>query len=427
MLAEGVGRRLENFFWRIWGNRRLLETLTGTLVAAIFSKISEGGYIRTTPTQSPRSSRSLGTFNKPQQPERGYAQPQPELPLSVPWTRETRHDDGVGDDDETETESSSSSRRKLPPRPPPILKKSRQASPPRKIQGQGSAVQPGSSLAGDPYMNTTSSHNAPTRKGEVQAKPSDRLSKTARFRTDALSSTIPSTLTIEEDGESGKPLDALSMGKQKASRRKTAVLASTGSSKRRPAMRQRSSQSSSSSASVTLPSRSETEPAGRDRTRAGSLAADIQTPEGFNESPVLAKRALGGEAEAVEKERTTEQTDFNHSPNRKTLADKGHPARSGTRTLPSNRSLSTILQKSTAAAATSASYQATGIMDAGQGSAGAESRSFDAEATGESNLRPLAGISRPVPGSSGNVQALPKTKSQLTLLLERNRRTGNDR
>ena len=58
LLADDVGRRLENFFWRIWGNRRIRDRLRGSQVARQFSAISEGAFIRTTPTQSPRSSRS---------------------------------------------------------------------------------------------------------------------------------------------------------------------------------------------------------------------------------------------------------------------------------------------------------------------------------------------------------------------------------
>ncbi|KAL8971857.1 MAG: hypothetical protein Q9197_003063 [Variospora fuerteventurae] len=116
------GRRLENFFWRIWSSRRLLDDMSGTLVAANFSRISEGGYIRTTPTQSPRSSRNLGTNYGPQRRDDSF---QPQLPSPLSQNEDSHSGDKGGDAEETETETSSSNKKKLPPRPPPILKKLR--------------------------------------------------------------------------------------------------------------------------------------------------------------------------------------------------------------------------------------------------------------------------------------------------------------
>ncbi|KAI9695853.1 MAG: hypothetical protein M1836_005970 [Candelina mexicana] len=61
VIAGDVGLRLENLFWRILSKESIYSNITGPTVASLFQHISEGSnFIRTTPTQSPRSSRSLG-------------------------------------------------------------------------------------------------------------------------------------------------------------------------------------------------------------------------------------------------------------------------------------------------------------------------------------------------------------------------------
>ena len=62
VLAENVGRRQENFFWRIWSSERIRQRLSGTQVNRLFDVINEGGYIRTTPKASPRSSKNLSAY-----------------------------------------------------------------------------------------------------------------------------------------------------------------------------------------------------------------------------------------------------------------------------------------------------------------------------------------------------------------------------
>ncbi|KAI9790051.1 MAG: hypothetical protein M1835_001230 [Candelina submexicana] len=61
VIAGDVGLRLENLFWRILSKESIYSNITGPTVASLFQHISEGSnFIRTTPTQSPRTSRSLG-------------------------------------------------------------------------------------------------------------------------------------------------------------------------------------------------------------------------------------------------------------------------------------------------------------------------------------------------------------------------------
>lgn len=417
MLAEDVGRRLENFFWRIWSSRRLLENINGFLVAAIFGKILEGGYIRTTPTQSPRASRSLGIvegLNAPLQT------PFHSFPSKI---GESRNDEDDGDPDETETESPPSSKKRLPPRPAPIPKKSKQASPPRRDQDVSLAFQPGGSLTIGSYKTTLSDRNAYPQAGQMQAKPLERSIKTARFDADEVSPTALVPPTRQEYELDEEQTDAHSKGKQKPGRRKVAVVANTGSSKRRPIIRQKSSQSSSSSASMTVPSHMEPEPPSSERIAEGSSAADTERKGRANQS-VSARRSLGSEDKAVEKQGNPPPVGSIHGGGRERLATFGPQSISRTRPLPSHTAFTSILKKPVAAAAASASYQAMGIMDVDQGSAGGQSRSFDAEAIADSDLPSLPGVSHPVPGSTGTVQALPRTKSQLTLLLQRDQKSS---
>ncbi len=48
------GTRLENFFWRIWSNKSIVNSIRGNTLARLFMTISEGGNrVRTTPVPTP--------------------------------------------------------------------------------------------------------------------------------------------------------------------------------------------------------------------------------------------------------------------------------------------------------------------------------------------------------------------------------------
>ncbi|KAL9006028.1 MAG: hypothetical protein Q9188_001206 [Gyalolechia gomerana] len=413
VLAEDVGRRLENFFWRIWGNDRLLENITGTLVAAIFSRISEGGYIRTTPTQSPRSSRSLGTFDRPRQPEELYVSSHPSSHPSSVGIQRTCNDDDPGDAEETETESPSLSRKKLPPRPPPILKKSKQASPP----GIGHLS------ASNPRTATTPHYGVLTRGSEVQAKSSDRSSKTTRFKTDDISSSIPPHSMSTEEDICEESTDSRSKSKQRPARRKVAVVASTVASKRRPAIRSRPSQSSSTSASVAAPFSSRSEQAVGVRTEERS-SAGYRTESGESvAAPVPPRHTSDDEQKKLSKDHElTEQHDPDHGAEQYRPTAAGSRSQPGTRTMPRLTSFTSFVRKSTAAAAASASYQASGTMDLGQQSASGENPDLDKESADDCSLPRLPGNPSPLLETTGT---MPKTRSQLTLLLQRDQKPGS--
>ncbi|KAL8695540.1 MAG: hypothetical protein Q9224_003373 [Gallowayella concinna] len=421
IFADDVGRRLENFFWRIWGNDRLLYNITGTLVAAIFSKISEGGYIRTTPTQSPRSSRSLGTFPRPQEAERPIISSNFTPNLSRSNIPSLPSDDDAGDAEETETESTVSSKKKLPPRPPPILKKPKSISPREGAQSLdlvmqhdrpsgavkvmeksspggsslGSAANPGSFLCDDDF------------------RPPGRSGKTARFSTDEVSPSnlLASTATADMDyiaaGSQGK-------AKSQPSRRKATVVASTAASKRRPILRQRSSQSSPSNASVTTPSQSV---GGQTQ---GRFARTNLSPGAGSYPPPVSKQQVQHRPERSLDPKVAPEVASSDPAKHNTVSEADLKLKPGSRKIPGHTSLTSLpsILKKSSAAAVPASYQATGMMNLGQQAQGGASSGKSTELSSPHTLDEDSRL--------GEAQPLPRTKSQLTMLLQRDRRSSRD-
>lgn len=402
-------------------------------MAAIFGKISEGGYIRTTPTQSPRSSRSLGAVPEPRQLEERSATPRLPLPSFRSQCGDLLDDSQAANAEETETEELSSSRKRLPPRPPPILKKIKQASPPLMGKDWPLASLPDSPPAIGSYSSSSSSNVALADAHAAAAKSAQRSTKTARFDRDevGLTEALPPKKRVEEMGKVPAELHSAA-GKQKSGRKKMGVVASTGSSKRRPVMRQRSSQSSPSSASINLPSRLGLESLSTERRAEASLPANIKGKGRADQSPIFSQRTSGDEGGFIEKGSNLERTGSSHTADKVELAPPGFPSVVSTRPVPSRTTFNSILKKPSTAAAASASYQATGIMDFGQGSSsnGRSLTTSSPDATIEDDPPLLSGVSRPVTESTGKAQALPSTTSQLTILLQRARGNGkssNDR
>ncbi|KAL9601214.1 MAG: hypothetical protein Q9179_002943 [Wetmoreana sp. 5 TL-2023] len=421
------GRRLENFFWRIWCSDRLLQNMSGILVAAIFSKISEGGYIRTTPTQSPRSSRSLGTFHRPQQPEGQHTPPPSGKQKSAPSSQGSPGHDNADDAEETETESSSSSRKKLPPRPPPILKKTKPAPPQGIPQRTDVAVPHGqrsftknaveSSSVSESFPSTAANLHSSRHEGESHRKSLERSDKVTRF------SPSRSQTVIGEGDVSDAPTNLHAKGKQKAGRRKVAMIASTSASRRRPVVRQRSSQSSSNSAPITSSSQAESEAIGGDRGQDRDAAVDVTRTAKSSIASMLRQQSprhdgrVEVQEETIEK-RVPQQPASNDKPGAPRLEYKpGSPA------IPSQTSLTSlpsILKKPSAIAATSASYQASGTMNLGQPSA------YSKDHSAESNIAPTLGSHlQPRSKEMGSIQDLPRSQSQLSLLLQKDRKSSH--
>ncbi|KAL8901718.1 MAG: hypothetical protein Q9192_000405 [Flavoplaca navasiana] len=412
VFAEDVGRRLENLFWRIWSSHRLQRNITGTLVAAIFSKISEGGYIRTTPTQSPRSSRTFGTLPGARQFERSkdLSKPVPSMP-SGSESRLLKDDDAGDDAEETETESKMAGRKKIPPRPPPILKKPKSISPLDPLPVPEPVEQTRQGLAAGDVSGSDLRDSA---RPQSQARSLERLGKTARFSTHEVKSShylpVPSEVDMNTNDEAAEP-----QGKIKSSfnRRKAAVVASTGASKRRPVMRQRSSQTTSNNPLVPTSSQTEADP-----VSIGAITINTPVKDGSSYPPQSRHQTASCTERPREQRGPATEVTSSSSVSRHDRATHLESTKEpGGRTTPSHTSFTSppSILKGSVAAAAPASYQATGTMDMGQRVGLGTDRGSVECATARNHSSPN------IQTSEDSTQALTRTKSQLTMLLQKDR------
>ncbi|KAL8970502.1 MAG: hypothetical protein Q9183_001489 [Haloplaca sp. 2 TL-2023] len=417
VLADDVGRRLEHFFWRLWSSDRLLATVSGNLVAAIFSKISEGGYIRTTPTQSPRSSRSLGVAHPIPETHRHHGPRQGNSPhAAVDMVNKFGNDYDEDEAEQTETEPLSVDRKRLPPRPPPILKKASSTSPSESVKNthgptqpvQGSAVTTGREPSSANHLASTANPRLPT----AVANALPRVEKTTRFQTD--DAIIEDSSRTPKAGSFGDQFKSVpDKGKLNTGRRKPTTSGSTGAARKRPSMRQRSSHSSSSSA--TLKASFPPDEGIRARTRVESKS---------NLSSML-KQQISDLENAAGKDTGSRKPAGPMSAGYDPLSKPGGPARSGSKAVPTKPSLTSLpalLKKSSAATAASVSYQASGTMETSQ--------RVQHDSEGDSD-RGLAKNGKPpssrVPPLSeqeaeGSAQPLARSRSQMAMLLQRGNR-----
>ncbi|MCJ1247571.1 hypothetical protein MMC30_004785 [Trapelia coarctata] len=277
LLANDVGRRLENFFWRIWSNGQIRDTIRGNSVAALFLAISDGdAIIRTTPTSSPRSSRIQfgprpGEYQTTSIP--GGQTDFPTLNLAPRTKNEERNGD-----EETKTVKQSSfttdvphpptieeekGRRRGSSRPPPILKKpraesSKQESKIARILSPNSKTPRHTSGEDRPSPRAPSaiSFDLGDRRGRGSDTALARRSKSSVYdvasRSAAISSQTASPLSRGTPPEPSKA----STSSGKGSKKKAGFVANSATSKRRPAVVRRKSSQSSSSNTVTQSSSS---------------------------------------------------------------------------------------------------------------------------------------------------------------------------
>ena len=285
LLAENIGYRLENFFWRLWSSERVRQRLGGQKIAIQFSIINEGGFIRTTPTNSPRSSKSLTTYYR----EAGLRTPPTTPPLNNSTRRQSttssgsarspnQHEvsggperaDPVADSSQdasssSEVESTSTSRtptptspfpprgstvvppkenRRAPPskigRPPPILKKEGSSGSSRSSRSVTTTARPGESGSG----NLTQSEDAVSSVDDPlvikrRNAGASRRQNTTRFNEEVAVS-IPKFSPAERRGSGERLTKSSGENSQKGARKNPTVVASSGSSKRPVVMRQKS-------------------------------------------------------------------------------------------------------------------------------------------------------------------------------------------
>lgn len=465
VLADDVGWRLENFFWRIWGNKRIRDRITGSQIALLFSNISEGGFLRTTPTQSPRTSRSLGVYESHRRSEKIPDSSPPKTPdalarsqnLSRVEQDENRMvvcvSDGVAEP-MLGSRSISTEQTKEVTLPPSILKKPKIGSSSQVTKTARILSQKAQSTHGDGTSSrdgesvSAKEKPEPDKTGWNNGKYSDRdqdlsLSEASRSSTtnDAMSSTtnvqFSNAITTDEQGTRSQEDE-----RQKSTRRRTIIHAKTAATKRRPAISQRkSSQSSSSNASnAMLPLIHSGKTASLSKFRGLASASDelagslplqtakvsrLESPQPIEHIRLRAGDDGSGEGseEGISGRETRRSTDR--------LVDRDFRSKFATKTGIDREpfaSLPPITHKSAAAAATSAFHQASGTVGFGQSKPHSDKGKRSVEfADATIPLKP--------PGASGPNEAdededapsnLSRTKSQLTLLLEKDKKRNED-
>ena len=448
---------------------RLLRSLSGRQIFAHVTAISEGGNIRTTPRGSPRSSRNLEFYYAAAQPRNpvlptqtsSFITPTADITAPVAALEHSEDDDGAP----TPTPSSpyaqvgrtgdrtKEKRRSNLGRPPPILKnagssdssKSTSSQPPVVGVSQISADldEPNPGQTAEKSAVIGRQHTTASTKG---SPPTPRYIST-RF-SEQVAVSIPQALKGPGGGKGERSSRSLGESSLKSSKRGHVVHAGSVASRKRPTvMRHRSSQTSSGKPSPTSPyfgpqQRTEDEegltisPTQRRRRVVSphpgvgkarfSLEATSDEEDGEDED----KEETVSDDPAAE-ETTKENTKENAStaqtapplidPNfRSKFADRPQQHRSFT-------NLPSAAWRSTAAAPTAASYQASGMMLPEQ--TPFSGRRGSGRALFKDEIVPLKAPAPAGPVAQDDAEdetSLPRTRSQLTLLLERSKAAGQD-
>ena len=441
LLADGAGRRLENFFWRLWSSEHMMKNITGGQVAILFDAISDEGPLRTTPTQSPRASRMLGNHGRESRPSQSQqtasevedssnrniasvdlAESLPQQPhVQVEEGNFQEHQQVTTGQQATHTlqlaqgSGASSNDYTLPEVPQPKI-----ISEDREDESTPTPTPPPTARRVEPSKSYIGAYRQPARSPNPEILRND---------SETLPPGSPTSLTTVVSASSEDTVKGGPGGKHRTSKRtarkRGVYFASTPTNRRRPVvMRRKSSQSSSSTASSTVSPRPSTSGARTLRNipviehedeHGGSAHASEDAIED-DESP---------SAESHETETPSTATDSRSVQQRNVLVEPDFRSKFVAKTRSAQSSfvsLPSLLRKSSATPATSASYQAAGTLNLGQQTeAGGKGRG---RVTFSDEAMPLAPRRF---GGSGTGQeehqttALPRTQSQLTLLLERDR------
>lgn len=435
--GENVGRRLENLFWRIMSSARLLRTMSGEQLALQFKLIHENPYIRTTPRNSPRSSRNLGGETDSDLLSQVRTPPvsscdDPGLQLSN-GSSDTKFVEQVSsknakpavepeDDEEalTPTPSSPFTTAKISSSIKDKNQYSSETAKTRPILKQSySRAATDASGSGGASSSASISHLSDGINASFGSSPRAARHTATRF-SDEVSVSFPKTSSSVPKGAArrgGK--DTSYAGSKKGS----VFIASTSASKRKPVMvRQRSSQSASFKGSTSPPSSGTS-------WRSSKLmsATDQHAPTQPNRE--LGKSLAGAENSSRDASSFWVKRPLGDSPRHETMASCPDLAVEDN---PPNRveqeafrpryfpNPSKFGRKARAASATAASYQASGLLEVGQPLAAVgHSQGTDAFQQEDVALRAQALAS---PGTmQGNTETPPppRTKGQLSLLLER--------
>ena len=448
-------------------------------MAVLFTAISAGDVIRTTPTQSPRTSWSLRDL-------RGQASARFPSRVEEPGPTSATSDAGRPPEGLTESrtptptayqaQSSSPASRRSSGRPPPILKKSRAGSTQEpktarvmspKVELHDVGNDQGPSNSSETVFSVSPSVAARSRLG-VPRLPQQRSAGTTAQReapasnlaTPASGSRLQSTTSSIKGQGSSNP---------KPSKKTPSFAASTAATKRRPsATRRKSSQSSSSSASKNTSPRlagqrntstqsplsvppelqsqsDDTENSSPQQTvRIGDQERELDNPTARPPRPTSpqSSKSAGSSSASSSRHDSPERRSAANDPEEKSadeeqvdqleiapkdfrskFVDKSREGRSGP--------FRPVAPKATAVSAVPASYQSSGILSSGQrdspagpGKGKMKQTTFYDETIALKPPGPTSGLSNE---RTDTYSALPRTKSQLTLLLERDRRSEKEK
>jgi len=403
----------------------------------LFNAISVEGPLRTTPTQSPRTSRHIGSYMRTPPPSHS--------PASAGSRLSSASNRGEPSSVISETEERDLGLRR-PSIPEPTVQA--QASPYQESSGdldrsaEASRYKIISEDNGDDSTPTATPPSTaqrfapPTQPSFVVGAP-DALSKSCALLAD-------SETLRPEDAESSSTVESASSedtvrenhrSSKKTGRKRTTFHVSTPANRRRPvAMLRQSSQSSSTVSNTTSPPLStlvisKVENAGpvdgsgasgsrSSEIRPAIISENISSPESALQDPLITSTEDPSSTDHTSSRKPQEgslvEPDF-----RSRFVAKTRSAQSSFVSLPS------LLRTPSATTAASASYQASGTMDTGRhlqpGGRGKARVTFTKDTAPPQITNPVESGSEP----DGGAQALPRTKSQLTLLLEKDRRRGN--
>lgn len=411
-----------------------------------FSHISEGGVLRTTPTQSPRISRSLGSNETGKSVDSKVAASSRETYPSGDQRGELVKDEQVS---QTEHQDPVSGAEPTPPHNqkavnslPSILKKT---APGSAAQSSKTAkiLSPVSGVSHNAGIDDREGVLLPMNVSFAQDSGPSAQAHQPSFREEQeipnLAAEMVSSRRIsgrERGTTKEKPTALPEEAKQRSTGKRT-VLAKTGASKRRPTIIPRkSSQSSSSIASnVTISSALDTKPGSP--VRAQGLQPYPKGSALEEEQPVMQRSRQEIPRSSQRRSAATNNVSKSSESQGKSrneanevedgLVERDFRLRFAARTQMERQSFAPFTAKSTTtAAATAADHQAIGITDTTPPQRSRGNGKWMEEFTDEIvHLKP-PGSSGPRAKDDNEAQPLPRTKSQLTLLLERDRQRGHD-
>ena len=441
--------------------------MTNSQMASHFARINEGGYIRTTPTQSPRSSQSFtsrytkaqavpsseNTFLDKSTPfveagssssEEPCEHNQPIIPnLTAPLAHTT----------ELKVEQKKSRRAKHASQQPPILNKSGTGSDrssksapilpstPNELPLAVQAKDEGDVAIDDEPTPTNLTLPLPKSSAAGKRSISTRFNEEVSVSTPKASTSVAKAVGERKRRSSGD--SGLKSGK-----RNPVVVASSGTSRRRPAvMRQKSSQVSSAFASKDVPSRSSSNqdlvrssrPSSTETAKMTKRSAEAASPRQARTASLhpskqqrksLSSHSPQGEEISIDfipkNQRPKESSHGKPQPERiesskPPLVDPDFRAKFANKTRSfqsTHTNVPAFARKSSAALPTADSYHATGMIGIGQATGPADKgKGKEAFINEIVPLKAPAAAGREV--SHRDIRTLPTTKSQLTLLLER--------